>query len=293
MLSIISITHQIQTSSCKFNPGWGKKNSSDATIPTQAALPKNPAELIDPKEEEKVVKLDLKDNKPLLPPVKTYGFILGDRDLHTSSGRHAFNQFLVEKTLRNSQSAEESFDTEMPKLENHAESQMNKFLYGNLEPLKRAARNKEITWNPGHIFTPTIEPNPAGYPMLTGFHHDPSRIVERSNIFEFRDKVEYEGGFYSAHIAIDPSNPSSQFRKTFFPASWNRKQVLDCILASTKNVSSKPTIYNNGVATEYIFLTPAKTKATSSDIFLAIGIRVFNNTGITSMHTVYPQLPTD
>ena len=283
ILAFISITHQIQASS--YNPSWSKKNLSTATNPIQATLPKNPAEQTDSKEPKlEIVKLPL-------PPVKVYGFIAGDRDLYTPSGQDAFNRFIQEKILRSSENHEEFFDTEIATLENHAKDKVNKFVYGKVEPLKKDAKNKEILWNPGHIFTPSIEKHPAGYPTLTGFHHDHLQAVEKSEVFEFRDKQEYDHGFYCANIAIDSNNPKSQFRKTFFPASWTRKQVVDCILLSMKKIESNPAMYNNGVATEYMFSTPAQTKSKALNTSLNIGFRVFNNNKITSMPTVYPELP--
>ena len=287
LLSFISITTQIKTSSCKFKPTWGKKNGSTQVTPIL---------------EDSSIKPDKKSNDKepkakviILPPVKIVGFIPGDRDLSTSLGKNTFNQFLLDVVLQSSENPKDLFYTELTDLQKHAQDKVNKHLYGNIEPLKKAAQNKEILWDPQHIFTPTIEMHQKGYPILTGFHHDPLSIIERSNVFEFRNKKQHNNGFYCANIAIDPNNPTAQFRKTFFPAHWTRKQVLDCILLSMKNIQSKSTIQDNGIATEEMFSTPALykdgLKTTKLDTSLAIGFRVFNKTGKTTIPTAYPELP--
>lgn len=300
MLTFISMyTANIQTS---YNPKWGKSNLSTAIDPIQTiTLSKNPAGQSDSKTPKlEIIELPLPPVKKIiaLPPVKVVGFIAGDRDLYTESGRSAFNQFILEKILRSSENHEEFFDTEMVHLEDQAKKNINHVLSGEIKTIQKAAKDKNLRWEPAHIFTATIKIHPTGkYPILNGFHHDHLQTVEKSKVFEFHNKEEHDHGFYCANIAIDPSNPASQFRKTFFPAHWTRKQVLGCILSSMKNVTSKPEIRDNGIATEYKFTTPIKYKeeeGKKTEILktpLTLGFRVFANTSITSMPTVFPELP--
>ena len=274
-----------------YNPQWKK-----LALSTKAQATKKETDTSD----STIVPYGPEVDKPVqkvakLPPVALFGFIAGDRDLYTKAGIDLFNQLIEEKILQNSDNLEKPFFEEMDNLQEAADNKIHKNLPKEVKAIQKAAKDKKLNWNPNHIFTPTIETHPQGYPALTGFHHDPSNTVERSGVFEFRNKKENKEGFYCASLAIDPSNPSSQFHKTFFPAHWTRKQVVDCILLSMKNIEAKPVIYNNGIATEYSFKTPIKykdgAKITSLNTSLAIGFRVFNNSGITQMPTAYPDLP--
>ena len=290
ILAFASIqTYQIKPASTSIAP----KTSSTALVPFK----KNPTKEIKDDPSESILLASI----PKAPSAPFYGFVPGDRNLHTQAGRNDFNAFVQQVIMHSSQNPKDSFLVESTSLSNQFKENAHKFLDGEVKKIQKAAKDQKLHCNVEHIFTPTIENSPANpytkpYPILTGFHHDHLKTVEKSGIFAFSDKQEFAHGFYSADIHIDPNNPGSRFRKTFFPANWNRAQVLSCVLLSMKKTTSKPHVTENPKASEMLFTTPTKYKdgsqiVTLKDPALHIGFRVFKDTTKTYLTTAYPTLP--
>ena len=62
---------------------------------------------------------------------------------------------------------------------------------------------------------------------LSGFHHDLKGLIEKNGIIKFTRKIIDKNGCYSAILQMEGVRP---VLKTFFPADWSRKQVIDKIL---------------------------------------------------------------
>jgi hypothetical protein len=61
---------------------------------------------------------------------------------------------------------------------------------------------------------------------IGGFHHDFMQTIEKSNLFEFTEKVMHKTGFYKAKLYFkgDPVKEIS-----FFPSEWPRQKVIEKI----------------------------------------------------------------
>jgi hypothetical protein len=91
--------------------------------------------------------------------------------------------------------------------------------------------NKNIKINYKHILGMDIKfyPNKIDF---GGFHHDLMGAIEQSGVVQFVNKVVHKTGAYKADIIV---NGKSIRDKTFFPASWSRKQVIAGICEAYDN----------------------------------------------------------
>jgi hypothetical protein len=85
-----------------------------------------------------------------------------------------------------------------------------------------------------------------GISKIGGFHHDNMHSFRKSGILEFVDLAKTESGFYKADIFSAGRYIDT---KTFFPAHWSRKQVMEKILETCESFIKsglQPTLTKDG-----------------------------------------------
>lgn len=85
-----------------------------------------------------------------------------------------------------------------------------------------------------------------GISKIGGFHHDGMHSFRKSGILEFVDLAKTESGFYKANIFSAGRYIDT---KTFFPAHWTRKQVMEKILETCESFIKNgqlPTLTKDG-----------------------------------------------
>ena len=95
-----------------------------------------------------------------------------------------------------------------------------------------------------HIFYPTLQlkldKNLQGIQRvhLNGFHHDEFEALEKSGLFTFRNKVYGKAEFGAEEFFkadVDFGNGIICEDKTFFPSSYSREKIAECILQASQN----------------------------------------------------------
>ena len=71
-------------------------------------------------------------------------------------------------------------------------------------------------------------------PKISGFHHDPERILEKSGLITITSETRYTNGSYDQKFST-LTHPAISTKKTFFPESWNRQETLNALLFALKN----------------------------------------------------------
>lgn len=84
--------------------------------------------------------------------------------------------------------------------------------------------NKCIKFPLAHIFTIEFKLGKDGI-SLSGFHHDPMNIIEKSGILKFANKKFGKNGIYKAKVFFN----GNEYNKTFFPTDWSREKVISKI----------------------------------------------------------------
>jgi len=90
----------------------------------------------------------------------------------------------------------------------------------------------KVTMECKHILGMELDLSKKGKLTIGGFHHDLKKVIEKSDILSFTNRVSYEHGFYKATL-FDKGN----FVKnaTFFPAEWPRDKVISKIYEAYDN----------------------------------------------------------
>lgn len=216
------------------------------------------------------------------------GFMPGDRSFNSKEGVAAFNRLLKATVSKSSL----DFNGELQYLQSHMKKNFKKHIPDNIRKIRCS---DEITFNWFHIFIPEIKMarSDKPYPIVDGFHHDYQNTIQKSGIFDFSNIRMYEEGFYSANIHTDPDRPGTRFHKTFFPAAWDRRDVLDCILLTMQSITSEPKKIESAGSIDYKFKAPIKYKRSKKictlPLHLVIDVRIYKGDGATSIRSIYPE----
>lgn len=86
--------------------------------------------------------------------------------------------------------------------------------------------NKWLKIEYEHILGMELSFSRRGTLKIGGFHHDFMQTIEKSNLFEFTEKVIHKTGFYKAKLYFK-GDPVKEI--TFFPSEWPRQKVIEKI----------------------------------------------------------------
>ncbi len=220
------------------------------------------------------------------------------RNLNTLKGRDEFNAAIrnILKQAMNTDSPRAITDSLLDQTPIYS---IQDITAGEINKIKTHAKNKTLIFDFENIFNTQVKltfmPDKSKKHLeLANFCHDYLHAVENSEIFKFSNKKHYTDGFYSANIAIDVKTPKLKFHKNFFPSNWTRAQVIDCILLSMQNVTSKPSIKNRSDAKIYLFKIPLLYKhgrsITKTDHHLMLVIKIEKGTNKASLVAANPDL---
>jgi hypothetical protein len=92
--------------------------------------------------------------------------------------------------------------------------------------------NKYLKPDYEHILGMNLWFSRRGVVQIGGFHHDFMKIIEKSGVFRFTDKIMYKHKFYSAKL-FHGENYIKHI--TFFPSHWTREQVISKIYEAYNN----------------------------------------------------------
>ena len=90
-----------------------------------------------------------------------------------------------------------------------------------------------------------IDLSKKGKLSLSGFHHDLEHTIRKNGILNFENLIAKETGCYAADLTMDGLRIPG---KTFFPADWSRKEVIDKIHEAYRNAIKNgiPKLENDG-----------------------------------------------
>lgn len=92
--------------------------------------------------------------------------------------------------------------------------------------------NKYLKIDFDHIFGMEFDFKKDTLCTIKGFHHDSMHKVQQSNMFKFTNIKTSREGIYSTNLIFENSKP---IFKTFFPANWTRKDVVNAICEAYNN----------------------------------------------------------
>ena len=77
-----------------------------------------------------------------------------------------------------------------------------------------------------------LDKNPFKF-NLNDFHHDENRLLEKSGLFTFFNKIEGPDGIFKADV--DFGDGLIHEDKTFFSSAWSREKVAQVIFEASQN----------------------------------------------------------
>ena len=150
----------------------------------------------------------------------------------SKSGAFAAYNALLEDKLQPSESRFPSFLVEM----DHLQRFWDELHARSLSPDIRAAlgKRKSLLLHVPHVFKPHVRDSDGTGTKMSGFHHDPERILQNSGLLSIESETRYTNGSYNQRIST-LTTQKVYAKKSFFPDSWNRQETLSAILLALKN----------------------------------------------------------
>lgn len=148
-----------------------------------------------------------------------------------SSAFAAYNALLEDK-LQPSESRFPSFLAEMDHLQKYWDDRQASHISSEIRA--ELGARKSLLLHVPHVFKPNMRDSDGTGIKMSGFHHDPERILQNSGLLSIESETRYTNGSYNQRIST-PTTQKVYAKKSFFPDSWNRQETLGAILLALKN----------------------------------------------------------